>query len=264
MDKPFYTVQTLRGLLKKSESTVIRLENSLKQAPEGRIQTKEVKGIKRFYRIRADGTAEYLGKNKVNEIKALIQKKLDLELLKVTQREKKVLEEALKSIGVETREQVWARFPEVLKGYVKVDESVNVGYIKSWQELWGIIDKDDEHKFKTARGDYVRSKSEYIIADILFRNGIPYHYEMPLVLEHGLFVYKPDFSVLNTRTLKQYYWEHFGMIDKKAYFNSMKEKLDVYAEYGIFPGKNLIMTFESAEKPLSVEHVERQLKEYLL
>lgn len=264
MDKPIYTQQIIGNLVNRINSVVVRLENSLKQAPEGTIEFKFHKGKVRFYRHLKGKPDEYLGKDKDSVINALIQKKLDLELLKVSQKEKKALEEALKNIGMDSREKVWAQFPEVLKGYVKVDESVNDGYIKSWQNQWALAKEDEEHKFKTSRGDYVRSKSEYIIAEMLYKMRVPYWYEKTIVFEHGLFVYTPDFKVMNPKTYKEYYWEHFGMIDNKKYCNDMKGKLEIYAEYGIFPGKNLIMTFETANKPLSVEHVERQIKEYLL
>ena len=264
MDKPIYTQQIIRNLVNRINSVIVRLENSLKQAPEGTIEFKFHKGKVRFYRHLKGEPDKYLGKDKDAVIKALIQKRLDLEMLKVSQKEKKALEGALESIGIESREKVWAQFPGVLKGYVKVDESVNDGYIKSWQSQWPLAKEDKEHKFKTSRGDYVRSKSEHIIAEILYKMGVPYWYEKPIVFEHGLFIYTPDFQVMNPKTYKEYYWEHFGMIDNKKYCNDMKGKLEIYAEYGIFPGKNLIMTFESADKPLNVENVERQIKEYLL
>ena len=88
------------------------------------------------------------------------------------------------------------------------------------------------------RGDYVGSKSEAIIADRLFANDIPYHYEVAFTPEgeadtsrpvfdmYGrLMGYEglgtdpydrdtlhPDFYVLNKRTRKTYYWEHLGRL----------------------------------------------------
>ena len=263
MARHYKTLLIFRGLYKIDTATVARLEKSLQQAPEGRIKVVTMQGKKRFYRVHEDGTLEYLGKEKDDLVKALSQKKLNQELLKVTLKEKKALEKALKIIGVETREQVWAKFPKELKGYVQVDESVDEGHIKNWQSDWGLVKQDDEHKLLTERGDYVRSKSEYIIADRLLRARVPYKYEKPIVFEHGLFVYHPDFTVMNPRTKAEYYWEHFGMSDNENYFAKMKDKLDIYAEYGIYPGKNLIMTFETAKNPLKVEHVDRMIEMYL-
>ncbi len=264
MDKKSNTLQILTKLLKESDSTIARLENSLKNAPEGRINAKTLQGKRRFFKVDNNGVTVYLGEDKDKEIKALIQKKLDQELLKVSLTEKKALEKAITLMGTKTRAQVWEEFPKHYKEYVKVDESVDVGYIQKWQKQYGLTPKDDKHLFLSSKGDYVRSKSEYIIAECLNKAQIPYHYEVPLILEHGLFRFSPDFWVLNPRTLKTYFWEHFGMMDDKNYFTKTKSKLDLYAEYGIFPGKNLILTLESKEEPLLVEQVCRLIKEYLL
>ena len=68
----------------------------------------------------------------------------------------------------------------------------------------------------TAKGEYVSSKSEKIIADTLTKNNINYVYELPLRLK-GYGTVKPDFTVLNKRTRQEYVWEHFGMMDGNVY-----------------------------------------------
>ena len=45
--------------------------------------------------------------------------------------------------------------------------------------------KTENKIYDTRRGEKVRSKSEAIIADMLFEMGIPYHYEYPLRLRNG-------------------------------------------------------------------------------
>ena len=264
MDKPIHCVAILENLLKRVSDSVNRLEASLEQAPEGIIEVRNHSGKTRFYQRIKGKSDKYLGADKTQEIKALIQKKFDTELLKVSKKEKDVLERAIKDLGTKTREQVWTEFPQQFKEYVKVDESINAGYIEKWKKEWPLTEKDKDHKFLTSKGDYVRSKSEYIIAERLFRTGIPYHYETNLTFHHGFYRYWPDFKVLNPRTLKTYYWEHFGMMDDKTYFAETQEKLEVYCEFGYLPGKNLILTFETARTPLNVEHVDRLIKIYLL
>ncbi len=69
--------------------------------------------------------------------------------------------------------------------------------------------RTDVPEFYTAKGERVRSKSEVIIADALYRKGIPYRYEYPLHLS-GVGEIYPDFMVLNVRLRKEMYWEHFG------------------------------------------------------
>lgn len=118
-------------------------------------------------------------------------------------------------------------------------------------------------RFKTMGGEYVRSKSEVIIADRLRTAGIPYFYETALYADKHTLVY-PDFKILNRRTLQQYYWEHFGKMSDSDYFSIAQWKLETYAGLGLFPGKNLLFTFECAERSLSTEYVDALIEEYLL
>ena len=67
----------------------------------------------------------------------------------------------------------------------------------------------------TLAGHKVRSKSEVIIANLLYTNHIPYRYEAALALNE-LTVY-PDFTILHPTTQQFFYWEHFGMMDKNNY-----------------------------------------------
>ena len=57
----------------------------------------------------------------------------------------------------------------------------------------------------TERGEQVRSKSEKIIADSLYRNGIPYRYEHPVYLR-GMGVVHPDFICLHVKKRKEILW----------------------------------------------------------
>lgn len=263
MDKPIYCASILKNLLKRVEDNKNRLEKNLAQAPEGTVECKAHNGNKSFYRHLKGQPDEYLGKDKEKLIQALIQKKLDKEILKLALNEKKVLEKAIKDLGTKTRDQVWANFPEQFKKYVKVDESLNVGYIKEWKNSWGLIPKDDRHKFLTAKGDYVRSKSEYLIADRLYRSNAIYHYEKPVPIDGGTSYLEPDFTILNPKTLKVFYWEHFGMMDNESYFYKTKQKLEIYSEIGILPCKNLIVTFETSTNPVEIEHIDRLISECL-
>lgn len=119
--------------------------------------------------------------------------------------------------------------------------------------------------FVTLNRENVRSKSEVIIADRLKNAGVLYTYEPPTMIdEDSLELWYPDFLCLNSRTGKTYYWEHFGILDNSEYRQGFLYKIEMYAEVGIFVGKKLIISMESSEYPLSTEHVDRLIKEYLL
>jgi len=93
---------------------------------------------------------------------------------------------------------------------------------------------------KTESGIWVRSKSEVIIANILFRSKIHFEYE------HKLFYNKtqwkePDFTI--THNGKTWYWEHLGMLGEEQYDTYWAEKKAIYESLKI---KNLITTKESS------------------
>ena len=80
---------------------------------------------------------------------------------------------------------------------------------------------------------------------------IPYRYEYPLKLKDLGIVY-PDFTLLKVATQEEIYWEHFGMMDNPAYCQKAIQKLHTYGRNGIYPGKNLIVTFETIQTPLDM------------
>ncbi len=95
---------------------------------------------------------------------------------------------------------------------------------------------------KTIRGDIVRSKSEVIIANLLYSNGITdYTYEEPLALGQDGVRY-PDFTITNKRTGQTYYWEHCGMLGDLKYSRRWEEKKKIYAAHNITEENCLIVS----------------------
>ena len=85
----------------------------------------------------------------------------------------------------------------------------------------------------------VRSKSEVIIANMLFDREIAFLYEKPLYAPDGSF-YLPDFTVLWRG--EQYYWEHLGLVHRDEYRRHWETKKAWYEKH--FPGQ-LVTTEES-------------------
>lgn len=95
----------------------------------------------------------------------------------------------------------------------------------------------------------VRSKSEVIIANMLFERDIPFTYEMPLYAADGTF-YLPDFTV--TWRGEDWYWEHLGLMDSEEYRNHWETKKAWYDRF--FPGK-LITTEESGNLSMEAHEI---------
>lgn len=115
----------------------------------------------------------------------------------------------------------------------------------------------------TEKGERVRSKSEKIIADYLYRNEIEYKYEKPLFLK-GFGTIYPDFTFFSKRTGREIYWEHNGRMDDEDYARKAVNRLDVYENNGIYIGERLIVTFETTEKILGTKEIERIVHRFLL
>ncbi len=117
-------------------------------------------------------------------------------------------------------------------------------------------------KFQTVNGLRVRSKSESLIALLLYTNNIPFRYEDELLL--GEVVLHPDFTIRHPRTGKMYYWEHFGRVDQPDYQSNAVAKLQLYMNHGILPCDQLILTYESADIPLAAADIQTHLQKYFL
>lgn len=135
--------------------------------------------------------------------------------------------------------------------------------IEEWDE-YVIGDQNyyfKEGKFKTKKGEMVKSKSEKIIADYLYEYGIPYKYEPAIYFDWGESVF-PDFAILNVRTEQTIYWEHFGKLSDDEYAGKNFRKLLKYEEAGYRVGENMIITMESEKDPLNVKIVEEKILKY--
>ena len=128
------------------------------------------------------------------------------------------------------------------------------------------FDEQDITEYYTSKEERVRSKSEKIIADELFRYGIPYKYEMLIELENWnrkVTIY-PDFTVLNRRTGRRWIIEHFGMMDNSTYYENAMFKLDTYEKNGILLGDGLLILHETSSVPLNTNVMKKYIEYYLL
>lgn len=115
---------------------------------------------------------------------------------------------------------------------------------------------------RTSSGNLVRSKSEAIIDMLLYTKKIPFRYECALHL--GSTTIYPDFTICHPKTRKLYYWEHFGLMDDPNYRKNVHSKLQLYTAHEIIPTIQLITTYETKDKPLSTEMVEKIIEHYFL
>lgn len=128
--------------------------------------------------------------------------------------------------------------------------------LRQWDETpyTGLKMAIQDGYFETNKGERVRSKSEKILADRFLDLGIAYKYECPLISRGRTTLY-PDFTFYDPAYNREFYWEHFGMMDDPVYAKKTCQKLEEYGWRGIFLGDRLIVTFEMSNKPLNLKYV---------
>jgi len=94
---------------------------------------------------------------------------------------------------------------------------------------------------KTESGIWVRSKSEVIIANILYRSNIDFQYEEKLYYTPTQWK-EPDFTIRHNG--KIWYWEHLGLLGDEQYNENWQEKRQIFKDLGVF--ESVITTKESA------------------
>lgn len=251
-------IQQLRKAIKQAE----REESTL---PDGRLRISKTSGRIRYYEVNenTDSSGKYLHKKEeYSKIKKFAQKDYNKQFLKTARAEQKKLERFLeqyqKNQSESTYEELSAERKQLVTPYILPDDLL----AKAWQSKPFKPNpyKPEKKIFDTKRGEKVRSKSEAIIADMLYDMGIPYRYEYPVRIYNGMIKY-PDFTLLKTKTREVIYYEHFGRMDEEGYRRDTMEKMDEYRASGIYPGKNLIFTYETEANPLDINGTRMMLTE---
>lgn len=239
-------------------------ENQLSQSPEGTLTTrKQYGGIR--YISQSEGKQTYLNRSEAKKIKALQQKLYCKKLYVAATENNTNLEKVIHILGnIKTPERVFLEIPPEKRSMIEPYQYMNQKEVPKIFTKYKSPNRVDNSSFKTLNGEYVRSKSELIIADRLKASGVVYDYEPPILADGELDIWHPDFLVLNGRTGETYYWEHFGMLDNPEYCESFQFKMERYAKIGIFPGINLLVTTESSKHPLSTEYVDTLIRQFLL
>ncbi len=201
----------------------------------------------------------------------LAQKDYDISIIKLLKKQIEATRQYLKNIN--SISACYTNLSPARQQLITPVTLTDKQYAEQWQSVsWqGRSFADDSPAHTTSKGERVRSKSEVLIADTLYRLKIPYRYEFPLEIKrypkekHSQNItFHPDFMCLNVHTRKEFYWEHFGLIDNFEYAQNTAGKLRLYAENNIFPGQNLIITMETQAEPLTTKIVEMMIKAFLL
>lgn len=327
--------------LKNLQTTLMEKEKEVNKKLEGHLRIAQRHGRSQFYHYTESSNPKgrYIPlKEKIFAYK-LAQKNYDTEVIILIQKEIDALQNYLKQTSDgRAISELYDSLCPARRALITPVTFTDEQYAARWQKIsWtGRPFSQDAPLLYTARGERVRSKSEVIIADTLFRHKIPYRYEYPLTLRrsgttatrdnlekrnhriisdsgihtkaigggnsdttnsatgntsicnhttstgntstcnhttstgnttisghHTSITLHPDFLCLNTRTRQEFYWEHFGLMNDPTYSNNAAGKLRLYTENGILAGRNLIITMETLEEPLSTQTIGKLITEFL-
>ncbi len=256
----------LNNKLKDVNAMIEMVERSIKDAPQGMLRISRTKEWPQYY-VRTEKkqrSGTYLKKENHSLAYRLAQKEYDMQVLKALEEQQKRIQRFVCQIEKSDIASIYEQLPlerqQLVKPYVLPDEE----YVKQWEAVsyQGKSFDKNAPEIYTEQGERVRSKSEKILADKFYMMGIPYRYEYPLHLQ-GYGIVHPDFVVLNKRTRKEYYWEHFGRMDDIEYCNKTIRKMGSYQRNNIFPGEKLLLTYETTAYPLNMKCVDDLINEFL-
>ena len=253
-------LKEIENLIAKSDKTLARL----KDIPCKSIMVSKSKGNNQYYYVDWKTNKRiYIPKKEKRALQKVAQKDYELVVNKKLREQRKILIRFMEQYDNNDVTVVYSRMCEGRKELIVPVIEPDELYRERWlEESYEPLSFNDDTEFYSSNGTRVRSKSELIIANLLEQNDIPYKYEKPLVLK-GIGQVRPDFICLNTKTRKEYIWEHFGMMDNASYANKNVEKINQYQQNGYYPGVNMITSFESSRQPISSKVVKGLIGEYL-
>lgn len=262
----------LQELMKMKASKLAEIiehaDKSLKNAPKGYLRISKNKNTDQYY-WRTDpknSCGKYIRKKEQNLIHQLAQKSYCKLILNSSKKSYDAINSFLSTYDPDTLDTIFNSLSpskrRLITPYILPDQD----FISQWQEKTyqtRYVPPEDDNIIYTERGEAVRSKSEKILADKFNLMSIPYHYEKPLYLKGYGNVY-PDFTVLNVRTRREYYWEHLGLMDNSEYADKAIRKIESMQKNGIYNGEKLILTYETQLHPLNTKVIELMIQRYLL
>ena len=245
---------------------VAEKEENLKKAPEGTLNiSRNGKYVSYYKKDVADKTRSYIKNDQMDLVKALCQKDYDQRVLERAKEELKILEKANKKYPQCIMEDIYDTLIDDRKRLVDPLFMSDEEFVKNWESVEYPLSgfRENAPEFYTYKGERVRSKTEILIANTLKDYNIPYRYECPLYL-NGYGLIHPDFTALNVRSRKEFYWEHLGRMDDMEYVQDNLDRIDAYQKNNIYIGENLILTYETHRRPISSKKIETMILRYLL
>lgn len=272
----------IRNKFEERKKLLIKLkeekETSLKDSPEGNLKIRMNHGKVRYFhfmgnssdvkndsRISKTGAGErYLSLKEKDFISALAQKAYDTKILNSIEQELKAIERYLntcpKVMPEDWYKELHSERQKMIVPIAPDWERLRADWLSLQYEGKGFDERIPE--IYTDKGERVRSKSELLIANELYRTDVAYRYEYPVYIK-GFGTIYPDFMILSKKKRKEICWEHFGRMDDPEYAQKAIQKIAAYEENGYVIGENLVVTFETRQTILTTRKIQTVIERYL-
>lgn len=265
------------SLIKKLENEIAMEKRILNKCdvidrPEYSVICKMVRGKPRFLiKKKKERKQKYVRLSDYEVLEKLLKDSLDYETAKVLRSNITALQKALDAVRDYDADSILEKMKPAYRKLRDALEKTEHMIVQEKSEIaddaWISKEKGKDSipqsenpkdrsglKFRTSFRLMVRSKNELLIAEALYAAGLKFRYEkrLELVSEHaGRYnsdTLYPDFTVLLPDG-EVIYWEHMGMWDNDEYKEDNIRKMTLYFQNGIYPPKNLILTFDGKEMP---------------
>ena len=248
------------------ERIILVTKERLQTAPEGNLRLSKCQNYLQYYHCtdkKKKGT--YIRKENMDFIQKLAQKSYDEQVLRLAQKRFSQIKRMMKDYDDDEITNLYYKEHIERQKLVQPVEPTWEQRVQEWKnrEYKGKDFQEGTPVILTEKGERVRSKSEKIMADYFFRQGIEYKYECPIYLR-GMGTVYPDFTFLSKKTGQEVYWEHNGKIDVPEYARKAIRKIQAYENNDIFPGERLILTYETAQTILNTSVIEKFVNKNLV
>ena len=210
--------------------------SKLKKLPTGRLTGFRQNG-RVYYKWIDGGKEKYIGGGNPELVEKLQLRRYLEKMIAAIDHNERYLRELWENYRPVAPEDVLESLPETYRNRKLLTLEGQGLDLRAWEEAdYEQTTWHPEHKVHhTAKGDMVRSKSELIIANMLYERGIPYHYEEVLHMPDGRYLV-PDFTV--------------GVKDTGRL---------VYLEHGFRPWVDVYFTFDNANGALDTDKIGRMM-----
>ena len=260
-----YNADNVDARIKTLTKLIRAIEKRAPSYPEGGLRISHSHGKTQYYQTHpgSRGRDTYLTKNDMALVAKLAQKSYYHDVLKSAEQELRAWRMLIKLLPDKTYESVFGDLSEERQQLVKPVSPTDEEYRRQWESVPyepGWFDPEKTY-YMTERGEKVRSKSEQLIANLLYHLDIPYRYEYPITIyvDGEPRTWRPDFMILDIKHRKDFFLEHLGMMGNEDYLQRNLNKMKLYEENGLYEGHGMYYTFESDNVPIDLPFVKNKI-----